>query len=140
MAKYFGGSLVHSGYYWNPKAWSVTPIPDEGGMLPGGPSDSYVKVSILVALALMPIVGGLFVVFLPFIGFALTFYVIARKLAGWVKKSAEGLAATVSPGWVPGEAHPTGKRAEKESEKGEPAKDEKLDKLSKEIEEKRSEK
>ncbi len=140
MAKYSGGSLVHGGYYWNPKAWSVTPIPDEGGMLPGDAVDRYVKVPILVALALMPIVGGLFVVFLPFIGFALTFYAIARKLAGGAKKGAEELAATVSPGWVPGEAHLTGKRAEKDGEKGEPAKDEALDKLSKEIEKKRSEK
>ncbi len=140
MARHFGGSLVHGGYYWNPKAWSVTPIPDEGGMLPGDHADGYVKIPILAALALMPIVGGLFVVFVPLIGFGLTFYAIARKLAGGAKKGAEELAATVAPGWVPGEAHLTGKRADKEGEKGEPAKDEALDKLSKEIDEKRGDK
>ncbi len=140
MAKYSGGNLVHGGYYWNPRAWSVTPIPDEGSMLPGGSADHYVKIPILAALALMPLVGGLFVVFLPFIGFALTFYAIARKLAGGAKRRAEELAATVAPGWVPGEAHLTGKRSEKDGEKGAPARDERLEKLEKEIEEKRGEK
>ena len=55
--------------------------------------------------------------------------------------SAEGLAATVSPGWAPGVAHFTGKEGEKaaEGEKA-PEADAKLDALEKEIADHRADK
>jgi hypothetical protein len=82
--------------------------------------------------------GGLFVVFLPFIGFALALYAASKPLVGLFHRSARELAATVTPGWQPGEAHFTGKRGEeKKAEQAPPAKDEKLDALQAEIEEKR---
>ncbi len=138
MTKYLGGYAAQSGYYWNARAWSIAAIPAPGGLLPGTVQDKYLRVPLLAVFLLMPLLGGLFVVFLPFIGFALFFYAIVRKLAGGAKKSAEELAATVTPGWVPGEAHLTGKPGEKKE--GEAAPSERMDKLAKEIEEKRGEK
>ena len=38
-------------------------------MLPGTSADRYVRISWVTALLLAPILGGLFVVALPFIGF-----------------------------------------------------------------------
>jgi hypothetical protein len=138
MAKHFGGSPAQSGYYWSPRHWSVTPVPRQGGILPGDPGDTYVKIPLVAAILLAPILGGLFVVFLPFIGFALFLHAVARKLLGAVRKGAAHLAATMSPGWRPGEAHLTGKRGGLEDHEV-PAKSEAMEKLAKEIQEKREE-
>jgi hypothetical protein len=135
--KYLAGNSVPSGYYWNPKKWSVTPVAKDGDVLPGEAGEKFVKVSLPLAIAAAPVLGGLFVVFLPFIGFGLTAYALANKLAGGAKKSAAELASTVTPGWRPGEAHLTGKPGET-SEKEVPAHSEAMEDLAKEIQDKRS--
>ncbi len=141
MARHCGGSLATSGYYWNPRRWSITPIPRPRGFLPGGPEERYLKVPALAVLALMPLLGGLFVVFLPVIGFALVAYALARKVAALARGGAADLAATVTPGWLPGEAHLTGGRGGAEADKDLPHErgvgDKALEALRKEIAEKR---
>jgi hypothetical protein len=109
MARFNGGSSVPGGYYWNPRRGSVTPVREDGDVLPGTPADRYVRIHWLAALLLAPIVGGLFVVFLPFIGFAMLFQWAFRKLTGTAREGARDLAATVVPGWRPGEVHMTGR-------------------------------
>ena len=137
MTRRVGGTMVKNGYYWNTRSWSVVDVPREGGVLPGTAETRYLAVPWPLLLVILPVMGGLFVVFLPLIGFVLTIHAIAARLAGSLKKSTGELAATVHPGWRPGEAHLTGKPA-KGGEEAAPAKDdEALEKLSTEIEEKR---
>jgi hypothetical protein len=109
MARFSGGSRVPGGYYWNPRRWSVTPVEKDGEKLPGTSSDRYLRVHWLVALLLAPLLGGLFVVFLPFIGFAMFFHWAFLKVTGSAREGARDLAATVNPGWRPGEVHMTGR-------------------------------
>ena len=109
MARFVGGSSVPGGYYWNPRHWSITPVAKDGERLPGSSSDRYLRIHGLVALLLAPILGGLFVVFLPFIGFAMLFHWAFLKVTGSAREGARDLAATVTPGWRPGEAHMTGR-------------------------------
>jgi hypothetical protein len=109
MARFNGGSRVPGGYYWNPRHWSVTPVEKDGEKLPGTSSDRYLRVHWLVALLLAPLLGGLFVVFLPFIGFAMFFHWVFLKVTGSAREGARDLAATVNPGWRPGEVHMTGR-------------------------------
>lgn len=141
MARHIGGSPAQSGYYWSPRHWSITPIPRPGGFLPGGPGDRYLRVPTLAVLLLMPILGGLFVVFLPLIGFALVAWALGKKLAALAWGGAADFASTVTPGWRPGEAHLTGKGAEADKdlphEHG--AGDQALEALRKEIADKRGE-
>ena len=141
MTTSIGGTAVHSGYYWNLGKWEVIPVEKDGGKLPGGSGDRFLRIPVIAVLLLLPLLGGLFVVFLPVIGFALTLHAAARPIAGLFKRSARDLDATVTPGWAPGEAHLTGKRGEKKSEEhaGPPVADERLEKLEKEIEAKRNE-
>lgn len=108
MARYDGGSSVPGGYYWNPRRGSVTTVREDGERLPGTASDRYVRVNGFLALLLAPIVGGLYVVLLPFIGFAMLARWAFRKLTGSAREGARDLAATVAPGWRPGEVHMTG--------------------------------
>jgi hypothetical protein len=52
-------------------------------------------------------------------------------------RSAQDLAATVTPGWAPGAAHFTGKRSEEKAAEEAPSQEAKLDELAREIDAKR---
>jgi hypothetical protein len=131
-----GGSAVQGGYYLSKSNWEVFPVARDGERLPGPASEHYVKIPTAAAFVVVPALGGLMVLFLPFIGLYMTATAAAAKVAGMFRSSAQDLAATVTPGWAPGAAHLTGKAAEKKE--GEAAEGEApLGELSKEIEEKR---
>ena len=133
-----GGSSVKSGYYLSKSAWEIFPVARDGERLPGEASEHYVKLPMAAVFLIMPVLGGLMVVFLPFIGLALTARAAFNPVVRLFKRSAEDLAATVTPGWQPGEAHFTGKRAEGSAPAEPAAKDAEIESLSKEIESKRS--
>ncbi len=139
MARYHGGMQAQGGYYWNPRSWEVEVVPPEGARLKGAPETSYVKVPFPLLFVIVPLLGALFLMFLPFIGFALAAQAAVMPIIRVFHRSATDLAATVSPGWRPGEAHLTGKREESAGveEKGPTAGSERLDALEREIEEKR---
>ena len=139
MANTFNsGAAVASGYYLNLGDWSVEPVAADGKRLPAGKGE-WMRVPALAALAVVPVMGALFLVFLPLIGFALTLRALAQPLLRVFHAQAADLAATVSPGWQPGEAHFTGKREDKASVEAQgPPADAKLDALEKEIEARRS--
>lgn len=132
-----GGSAVQGGYYLSKSHWEIFPVAHDGQKLPGPASEHYVRIPTAAALGLMPVLGGLMVVFLPFIGLYLTAKAAARPVAGMFHRSAQDLAATVTPGWAPGAAHLTGKATgNKEGEEAK-AQDPNLAALAKEVEEKR---
>ncbi len=135
---YQSGSAVRSGYYFNAARWHVEPIAEDGAKLPAG-HGSWFKVPTVVALALVPILGAAFLMFLPLIGFLMLFRAFGEKVVGVFRTSAADLAATVSPGWQPGEAHFTGKSPEYAGveEKGPTSRGDALDALAAEIERKR---
>ena len=132
-----GGSAVPGGYYLSKSNWEIFPIEKDGQKLPGAPSEHYVKLSTALALLVMPVLGGLMVVFLPFIGLYLTVQAALRPVVGMFQRSAQDLAATVTPGWQPGAAHFTGKRSEEKAAEEAPAQEAKLEELAKEIDSKR---
>ena len=132
-----GGSAVQGGYYLSKSNWEVSPIARDGEKLPGPASEHYVKIPTAAAIGIMPVLGGLMVVFLPFIGLYMTAKAAARPITGMFRRSAEDLAATVTPGWAPGAAHMTGKATD-EKKAAEPKTDDpKLAELAREVDEKR---
>ena len=88
-------------------------------------------------LLTMPVLGGLMVVFLPFIGLFLTAKTVVGGVTGLFHRSAKDLAATITPGWAPGAAYMTGKATDEKAAEGEKVEDAKLEELAKEVEEKR---
>ncbi len=139
MARHTGGMKVAGGYYWSPKSWEIEVVPPEGGRLKGAPDASYVKVAFPLLFVLVPVLGGLFIVFLPFIGFALFAYAVVKKVTGGAKQAAAELASTIQPGgFAVGEAHMTGK-AREAKKPGEAAKTPEMEKLEKEIAERKGE-
>ncbi|WP_242360148.1 hypothetical protein [Anaeromyxobacter sp. SG17] len=138
MTRHTGGSKVESGYYWSPRRWGVEVVPPEGGRLPGDATARYLRLPFLLVLAVVPLAGLVFLMFLPFIGFYLFANALVKKLTGGVKRGATELASTVSPGWTPGEAHLTGKAGEEKKAAGEATPE--LSRLEKEIAARKEEK
>jgi hypothetical protein len=136
MAKYTGGMQVNGGYYWNPRNWEVEVVAPEGGRLKGAADAKYVKVPFPALFVIVPVLGALFLMFLPLIGFALFAYAVVKKVTGGVKQGATELASTIQPGqFAAGEAYFTGKPGEEK--KGEAPKSAEMEKLEKEIAERK---
>ncbi len=72
------GATVEGGYYLNRDDWDVVAVSGKQGVLPGEEGDRFVKLPTLAVLGLAPLAGGLFVVFLPLVGFALASYFAGR--------------------------------------------------------------
>jgi len=136
---YESGTAVLSGYYLNASRWSIAPVGHDGERLPSG-DGRWMRIPTAAALAAVPVLGAAFLMFLPLIGFLVTLHAIASLIVRAVHGSATELAATVSPGFVPGEAHFTGKAGERAGveEKGPTARGDALEALAAEIARRRS--
>ena len=80
MKRYLGGTKVQGGYYWHVGTWEIATVRGETGTLPGGPQDRYLHAPLPVLFVAAPVMGAAFAMFLPFIGFAMPVYGIARGL------------------------------------------------------------
>jgi hypothetical protein len=78
MATKRGGDTVTGGYYWNLRKWDATFVEGPDGELPGSSNEIYRGLPTLGLLLAAPIMGALFVMFLPFIGIALLLQHITR--------------------------------------------------------------
>ncbi len=108
------GMQVERGYYFGTRSWTVQPIARSGERLTGRAGEPWLRIPTPVAFALTPFLGALFLVFLPLIGFWMTGVALKRPVARFLGALATRFAATVQPGWQPGEAHLTGKRGSAE--------------------------
>lgn len=63
-------------FYWNTKEWSLN--------LSEKAEKNNVRIPLIMVLILAPLLGGLFVFFLPFIGFALILDFVYQKIRGKV--------------------------------------------------------
>jgi hypothetical protein len=105
MTKRIGGTAAKNGFYWNLGKWEMTMVPKQGGILPGGASERYLKVPVIGLLFLAPLMGAVYAMFLPFIGFAMLFTFLGKKALAMGRSGAVDVAATMTPAWRPGEAH-----------------------------------
>ena len=135
MATFTGNSSVNGGYYLSTKTFGIEVVGDEGGTLPGPASVKYIAVPFPLLFVVVPVVGLAFLMFLPAIGFALFGKAVVMRLTGHVAEGATSLAANIAPDLATGAAYMTGhKDEEKPADKVTPE----LEKLEKEIKEKRS--
>ena len=127
------GMRVKSGHYLNLRTWAIHPVAAAGEELPGRMGDKYLAIPTFAALALAPLFGALFLVFLPVVGFWLTAVAASRPAMRLVNLIVTKFAATVEPGWEPGLAHLTGKRAAVETAEPMFVEEDPLDTLEREI-------
>jgi hypothetical protein len=107
MTNFESNAAVTSGYYFNPMTMSIALVSRDGDRLPSG-QGAWLAVPALLALALTPVLGALFLMFLPMIGFVMCAEAAGKNLVAAFSGSAGELAATMAPGWMPGEAHLAG--------------------------------
>jgi hypothetical protein len=120
------GAMVKGGFYFNRDKLDLVAVSGKEGKLPGAEGQRYLRIPALAVVALAPVLGGLFVVFMPFIGFALVLQHLGRVSLAGVKRAGRGLLSIVTPTWRPGEAYFAGKEGEKQEAKD--AKDANADK------------
>lgn len=82
MFKHRGGDVVKGGFYWNQAQWRLENVEGKFGMLSGDGTTRYAWVPTLLLFLLAPLMGALFVVFLPFIGFALLIGMLGARALG----------------------------------------------------------
>ena len=111
------GTMVKGGFYFNSDKLDLIAVSGKEGMLPGADGQRYWRVPVLAVILLAPVLGGLFVMFMPFIGFALVFQHLGRLMVSGAKRAGRGLLFVVTPTWRPGEAYFAGKEGEKKQAK-----------------------
>lgn len=99
MKRMMGGTKAQPGFYWNTSDWQIVTVEKEPRPLPGGGDQTYLKVPTAAMLLLAPMLGLSFVIFLPFVGFAM----LARQ-AG--RKAALTAALVREKLWSEDAAHP----------------------------------
>ncbi|MBI4685449.1 MAG: hypothetical protein HY755_09650 [Nitrospirae bacterium] len=67
MVIYKGGMVVEKGLYWNPMDGQRVNVLEDG-ILPGDENKSYLKTSTVGLLAIAPLFGMMYVMFLPLFG------------------------------------------------------------------------
>ncbi len=93
MTRYYGGEEVRSGFYWNPGRWEIVPVGKKGAVLPGTKEIRYLKIPTLLLMVMGPVLGGLYMIFLPLIGFAMLFSVAAMKVVALCREAMASLLA-----------------------------------------------
>jgi hypothetical protein len=133
MKTFNGNTQVQSGYYFSTSTLAVEVIGEGGGRLPGSSTTRYYSVPFPLLFLIIPVVGLTFLMFLPFIGFALLGVALAKGVSGRLHEGAGAFAATVAPPQATGAAYLGGREAEKKNEAVSPE----IEKLEKEVAEKR---
>lgn len=93
MLKYKGGDNTKGGFYLKKGEWEIATVDGKNGTLPGGVECEYIKLPALLFVPLAMVMGALYVMFLPFIGFAMLFAMIGKKAAKGLAALAPALAA-----------------------------------------------
>ena len=91
MATKKAGEQAKAGFYFNLDTWELD-LHRKDGALPGSDGDRFRRVPTVALLVLGPAMGFFFVIFLPFIGFALFAREIGHRVAGWFGRKTRDTA------------------------------------------------
>lgn len=105
MTTYNGGAAVTFGYYFNRGTCELAAIPKEGGVLPGDSDSRFSRVPVVVLLVAAPILGAMYAIFLPLIGFMLVLQHLGRFAARTAGRASATVLEAVAPAWLPGHAY-----------------------------------
>jgi hypothetical protein len=112
MTTYTGNQIVETGLYYAARPFRLTSV-DERGPLPGTEDRTWHRVPMILMLALAPLLGLAFVIFLPFIGFAMVARMAGEKAVELGGQLATQAARVLQPAWAPARAFLTRAKAAK---------------------------
>ncbi len=114
MRRYHGNETVKQGIYFSTNDLSFH-MREDNECLPGTAGDGYCKVPTIFMFLAAPVLGALFVVFLPVIGFVLFGTFAAQKLYRVAGDARYGLMRVLAPVWEPARAFLSRSRATKKN-------------------------
>lgn len=100
MKTYTGTQTVETGLYLNTKNFAVTMM-DKPGTLAGTAVDTYRRVPMLLMLAVAPLLGLAYVMFLPLIGFVAMAHLVGTKTLQLAGDAATDGVRVLRPSWAP---------------------------------------
>lgn len=100
MTTYTGTQEVDPGLYLNLRKFRLASM-ERRGPLPGTTEETYRRMPMLMMLALAPVLGLVYVIFLPFIGFVAVAYLAGQKAVEAGARVAEQFGRVRQPGWAP---------------------------------------
>jgi hypothetical protein len=100
MTTYTGAQEVDPGLYMNLRKFAITSV-EQRQALAGDATDTYYHVPMLLMLAAAPLLGLVFVIFLPFIGFVMVAYLLGAKAVELGAGVVAQMGRVRRPGWAP---------------------------------------
>ncbi|HAU07490.1 MAG: hypothetical protein UW46_C0006G0050 [Candidatus Yanofskybacteria bacterium GW2011_GWF1_44_227] len=83
MRIYHGGELAKRSYYLNVKKWELIPLED-GSIIEGEPKQIFFRLSLIETLFSAPLLGAVYVIFLPIAGFVVLAKVLCTRMRKWL--------------------------------------------------------
>lgn len=74
-----GGNETKGGFYWKKGDWEIVTVEGKSGMLPGTEQVEYLRIPTLLFIPVVLTMSVVYVVFLPFIGFAMLGKAVTTK-------------------------------------------------------------
>ena len=75
-----GGNETKGGFYWKKGDWEIVTVEGKRGVLPGMAEAEYLWIPTILFIPVALAISIVYVVFLPFVGFAMLAKVVTRKL------------------------------------------------------------
>jgi hypothetical protein len=100
MRRFHGNETVEPGLYLNLRQLAFESV-DEARPLPGAATDVFRRVPMLLLFIAAPLLGLVYVIFLPLIGFAMVTWLVGGKAARAAADTARTAARVLKPGWEP---------------------------------------
>jgi hypothetical protein len=105
MKRYRAGAVVPGGYYLNLASWEIAAVPGPAGALQAPEDELHLRIPVPLLLALVPMLGAAYAIYLPLAGFGMVAYAVGKQLGLVGRDAVKEAAATIGPTWRPGEAH-----------------------------------
>lgn len=87
LTRHEAGEFVPGGIYWNRKSWDLTTISEEGGYLPTEHGEViYYRLPLLLVMALAPLAGIAFVLFLAVAVPVMVIYSVPGAIAAAIRR------------------------------------------------------
>jgi hypothetical protein len=75
-----GGSETKGGFFWKKGDWEIVTVEGKRGVLPGTVATEYLRIPTILFVPVAMIISVAYVIFFPFVGFAMLAKVVTRKL------------------------------------------------------------
>ena len=87
--KHIGGTETKGGFYWKKGEWEIVTVDGKKGTLPGGSESQFIRLPGILVIPTALVLSITYVVFLPFIGFAMLLRALGSRVAPALRGAGE---------------------------------------------------